>query len=114
MRISAEFLSSEWLCRDVFVKRDLCVSTALLSKLVLPKKEGKARKKKPVLVSAVCVCYSVCWSAVQLSCSTQVSFFFFFRLVFRQADIPQCTRHALYFKKGSPSAKPREAKRKKK
>lgn len=76
MRISAEFLSSEWLCRDVFVKRDLCVSTALLSKLVLPKKEGKAGKKKPVLVSAVCVCYSVCWSAVQLSCSTQVSFFF--------------------------------------
>lgn len=82
MRISAEFLSSEWLCRDVFVKRDLCVSTALLSKLVLPKKEGKAGKKKPVLVSAVCVCYSVCWSAVQLSCSTQVSFFFFFVLCF--------------------------------
>lgn len=59
-------------------------------------------------MSAVCVCYSVCWSAVQLPCSTQVYIYFF--LVFRQADIPRCTRDALYFKRGGPSAKPRKKK----
>lgn len=90
----------------MFVKRALCFDTVAFQ-TSFGWSEIK-KKKKASLVSAVCVCYSVCWSAVQLPCSTQVYMYFF--LVFRQADIPRCTRDALYFKRGGPSAKPRKKK----